>query len=81
MDESVNQQLNVANMEFFGNCLSYLAGGEDSMNVAIPPKDMSLNYITVNALSQIILMILTVVIIPVSVFITGLIIWLKRRKK
>ena len=81
LDESVNQQLNVANMEFFGNCLSYLAGGEDSMNVAIPPKDMSLNYITVNALSQIILMILTVVIIPVSVFITGLIIWLKRRKK
>ncbi len=81
LDESVNQQLNVANMEFFGNCLAYLAGGDDSINLAIPSKDMSTSYIAIKALQQMILMILTIIIIPASVFTAGLVIWLKRRKK
>ena len=81
-DESITGALPVANLDFYMNCIGSLCGNDDDAgNIAIDVKSVSPEYITVPAFQTGIWLVLTIVILPLGILITGFIIWFKRRKK
>ncbi|NLB79180.1 MAG: GldG family protein [Clostridiaceae bacterium] len=73
-----NNMLDIqGNIDFFINSANWVQGKKDS--IVIRPKMMNSNRMMVRGLDYIILLIVSVVLIPMAAFGTGLIIWLKRR--
>ncbi len=67
-----------ANGDVFGDTLSYLS--PDGSNVSISSINLSTEYLTISPNAQIILGIVFIFVLPLAILITGLIIWLRRRK-
>ncbi len=80
IEDSVSSMTGTNN-ELFISSLAYLSGGEEAQPFAIASKSMDVQYITVPSGQLSIWMALTVVIIPLAIFITGLVIWIKRRRR
>lgn len=67
------------NVKFFGSIVSSLAGRETS--VTIPVKSLAMPNLTFKAQTAYITMFLCVIVLPLAMLITGLVIWLKRRRR
>lgn len=81
IDDSVTQSFTLGNIDFFGDCLTYLTKDSGASTVSISSKSMTPASITVSALQSVIWAAVAVVIIPVAIIVIGLVIWLRRRKK
>lgn len=68
---------NFANRDFYFNTVASLC--DNDANIYIRDKNISTPYITISYLWVLILGFVTVVIIPLSFLLAGLVIWLKRR--
>lgn len=82
VEDAITQQYPVENLTFFMNCMTALCGERvASDSVSIEPKSLDIEYLTIPALHQMLWFFACVILIPVGVFVTGLVIWLVRRKK
>ena len=82
IDESITEALPVANLDFYMNSIGSLCGSDNGAgNISIDVKSVTPEYITVPAFQAGIWLILTIVILPLGILITGFIIWFRRRKK
>lgn len=81
IEDAITQQLPVANLEFFMNCVVNMCGENSGASVSIEPKSLDIEYITVPSLHAMIWMAVCIILIPLAIFITGLVIWLMRRKR
>ncbi len=79
LDDSMDSYVSGGNSDFFRNSLAWLAGREDS--ISIRAKSLSSSALTVPANSAYITMAITIIVLPLSIIIAGLIIWLRRRKR
>ncbi len=79
LDEQVDSMVSGGNSTLFLNVMSQLADHEST--ISIEPKSMSTEYLTVPAGSTIFWGILTIVLIPLALLITGGVIWFRRRKR
>lgn len=69
----------LANMDFFMNCVNYLVEREDS--IAIRSKSLALERLTITANQGLILSAVSVIFIPAIIIVIGIIIWLRRKSK
>lgn len=67
-----------ANTEVFGDTLSYMVPA--SSNVSISAVNMSTVYLSIPAVTQVVLGIVFVILLPLAILVSGLVIWLRRRK-
>jgi hypothetical protein len=73
-----NNMLDIqGNIDFFMNSVNWVQGRKDTL--AIRPKMMNSNRMIVRGAGYIVLLLVSVIGIPMTVFGTGLIIWLRRR--
>ena len=79
LDEQVDSMVSGGNSTLFLNVMSQLVDHENT--VSIKPKSMSTEYLTVSAGSAIFWGILTIILIPLFLLITGGVIWFGRRKR
>lgn len=79
LDSSANQMVSGGNYELFINTVSWMCG--HTSTVSVPVKSMSVSYLTLTSASSSFWSIIVIVIIPGIFLISGLIIWLRRRKK
>ena len=77
--QDINSYTADANLELFSNVWSSLV--EHKNSVSIPVKSLQNTSLTVPQGSFVLLSFLTVVIIPVTLLITGIVIWVKRRRR
>lgn len=81
LEDQITQSLPVGNLEFFVNCLADMCGESGVNAVSIEAKSMDIEYMTIPALHSMIWMAVCVVLIPLIIFISGLVVWLTRRKR
>ena len=67
----------LANYDYFMNLTNFMIGNEESFTV--DEKTLVNNVITLSDLGQKIIFAFVVIIIPITVLIIGLVIWIKRR--
>lgn len=79
LDSSADQMVSGGNSTLFLNALSWLCGSETS--VSIPVKSISTSYLTITAASSSFWSIFVIGILPGGFLVTGLAVWLHRRKK
>ena len=79
LDEQVDNMVSGGNSTMFLNVMSQLVDHENT--VSIEPKSMSTEYLTVSAGSAIFWGILTIILLPLFLLITGGVIWFGRRKR
>lgn len=68
---------NMSNMDIFSNCV--LNATDVSASLIIPSKSLEYSYVTIN--NTVIWSALLIAIIPLGVLATGLVIWIRRRKR
>lgn len=69
---------NNANLDFFMNSVSWAQGKKDSISVR--PKSLDNYTLQVSGLSRLTASAFVVIVIPAVVLITGVVVWIKRRK-
>lgn len=79
LDSSADQMVSGGNSTLFLNALSWLCGNETS--VSIPVKSISTSYLTITAASSSFWSVFVIGILPGGFLVTGLAVWLHRRKK
>lgn len=79
LDDTVDAQVSGGNTEFIMNCISAMSDHE--VTVSIPSKSTEISYLTYTAASANMWSIIVIGIIPIAILVTGIVIWLKRRKK
>ena len=79
LDEQVDSMVSGGNSTMFLNVMSQLVDHENT--VSIESKSMSTEYLTVSAGSAIFWGILTIILFPLFLLITGGVIWFGRRKR
>lgn len=79
LDEQVDSMVSGGNSTMFLNVMSQLVDHENT--VSIEPKSMSTEYLMVSAGSAIFWGILTIILLPLFLLITGGVIWFGRRKR
>lgn len=67
-----------ANANIFRDTLGYMA--PVGKNISISSISLTTDYLTIPATTQVILGIVFVIILPLAILVTGLVIWLRRRK-
>lgn len=77
-EESIISTGQFANTDIFTNTLDYMA--EASSNISIAVTSLSTSYLSIPTTVQSILGVVFVIVLPLAILITGLIIWLRRRK-
>ena len=76
--ESSDRMVAGANVQLFTNCLSSLV--EHETTVAIAVKSYEVSYLSLTQSQIVLLGLITTIIIPVITLISGIVIWIKRRK-
>lgn len=77
--ENADSMVSGANLELFGNTLSYFVDHEAS--VSIPVKSYNITSIMVNQTNAILFGVMFTLILPLFILAAGIIIWLRRRNK
>lgn len=78
VDEStLANNYGLANYDYFMNLINYTTGSDDSFTVN--EKALVSNVISVSQLGAVIIFIFVVIIVPIAVFVCGLVIWIRRR--
>ena len=67
----------LANYDYFMNLINYTTGNED--NFIVSEKALVSNVISISQLGAIIIFVLVVVLIPIAIFVCGLVVWIRRR--
>lgn len=80
VDDSITAMV-PANLEFFGNCLGYLCGGEDSAAISIDGKSMNDSYVVATTVQATVIAAACIIVIPLAILVAGLVIWFNRRRK
>ncbi len=75
--ENSDQFVSGANLQLFTNTLSTLV--EHEATVSIPVKEYDLSYLTMTQGQILFLAVVTTMILPLVILITGLIVWIRRR--
>lgn len=81
LEDQITQSLPVGNLEFFVNCLADMCGENGVASVSIEAKSMDIDYMTIPALHSMVWMAVCIILIPLVIFIAGLVVWLTRRKR
>lgn len=82
IDENITQAFALGNVDFFLNCLSYLDDRENSQGaVSIDKKSLDPEYIAVPTMQISLWALITIILLPLAVFITGLVVWIRRRHR
>ncbi len=76
--ESSNMVAAGANVKLFTNCLSSLVDHETTVAIAV--KSYEVSYLSLTEAQKVFLGLITTIIIPIVTLISGIVIWLKRRK-
>lgn len=79
IDASADQMVSGGNSKLFMNTLSWICGHTSS--ISVPVKSMEVSYLTITSASSSFWSIVVIGIIPGAFLISGLYIWLKRRKQ
>lgn len=77
-DENIVSTGQFANPELMSNSINYMV--ESAMNIKIAKTSLETTYLTIPIAAQGILGAVFAIVIPLAIIITGLIIWLRRRK-
>lgn len=77
-DESIISTGQFANADIFANTVGYMA--DTSSTISIPVTSLSATYLTIPTVAVNVLGAVFVIVIPLGILITGLVIWLRRRK-
>ncbi len=81
LEDQITQSLPVGNLEFFVNCIASMCGESGVASVSIESKNMDIDYMTIPALHSMIWMAVCIILIPLVIFVAGLVVWLTRRKR
>ncbi len=81
LEDQITQSLPVGNLEFFVSCLADMCGESGVASVSIEAKSMDIDYMTIPALHSMIWMAVCIILIPLVIFVAGLVVWLTRRKR
>ena len=76
-ETTLTNNYGLANNDYFMNLTNFMIGNEESFTV--DEKTLVNNVITLSDLGQTIIFAFVVIIIPITVLIIGLVIWIKRR--
>lgn len=81
--DSADQMVSGNNSTLFSSTLGQLTESDDdsSVSVVIPIKEYNVSMLTVAAVTQIMLGLSFVILIPLILVVAGVLIWLKRRKR
>ncbi len=79
LDDTMDGAVSGGNYDFFMNAISWMSG-EDS-SVSIEAKSLSYDYLVTTAGSANTWGIILIAVVPVAVLITGVVIWVRRRKR
>jgi ABC-type uncharacterized transport system involved in gliding motility auxiliary subunit len=79
VDSDINTMTKGTNIDFAMNCLNWLQDREEG--IAIRPKNLASFNFTINEFQKLIISGTVVILIPLTVFIIGFIVWVKRRHK
>lgn len=79
LDEQIDSMVSGGNSTLFMNVMSKLVDHEST--ISIEPKSMETEYLTVTSGSALLWGILTIVLIPLLLLVTGGVIWFERRKR
>lgn len=79
LDEQADSMVSGANSELLMGAVSWMSGHESPVSIA--PKSLMVEYLTVPAGSAIFWGLLIVFVIPLTILVTGGVIWVRRRKK
>ena len=77
-DESIISTGRFVNTDIFSNTVGYMA--DTSSTISIPVTSLSATYLTIPSVAVNVLGAVFVIVIPLEILITGLVIWLRRRK-
>ena len=78
LNEEIISTGQFANANIFRDTLSYLA--PVGKNISISSISLTTEYLTIPETTQVILGIVFVIILPLAILVTGLVIWLRRRR-
>lgn len=77
--ESADSMVSGTNNKLFGSLMALLAGKEESISIAA--KSYTLDNVTVSQMGMIVLGIISTILIPVVILGTGVVVWIRRRKR
>ena len=76
---SADTMVSGANSQLFANCLGTF--GTYDAGISIPVKSYEVSTLLLTQQNIVILAVITTAVIPLAFLITGLVVWLRRRKK
>lgn len=79
VDESCNERVSGGNLDFFLNCLGWMCGQEQS--ISIHAKSFSQEYLTISSAEASMLSVLMVFVLPGMLLATGIVIWIRRKRR
>lgn len=79
LDDSVNQLVSGANQDLLLNAVNWIGGREES--IAIHPKTLSNEYLTVSSAASTVWSVILVFVIPVAAIVLGIYIWRRRKTR
>ncbi|MEE8885111.1 MAG: Gldg family protein [Eubacteriales bacterium] len=78
-DENANQMVSGSNLNLFNGTISAVVNVESS--VSIPVKEYADSSLTIATSTAVTLIVVFVILVPIAVLVSGLVIWLRRRKR
>jgi len=79
VDESCNERVSGGNLDFFLNCLGWMCGQEQS--ISIHAKSIEQEYLTISSAEASALSVVMVLVLPAMLLATGLVIWIRRKRR
>lgn len=79
LDESMDGAVSGGNYDFFMNAISWMSG--ENSSISIDAKSLSYDYLVTTAGSANMWGIFLIAIVPAGVLITGVVVWVRRRKR
>jgi len=79
LNDTVDAMVSGGNSNLFLNAVSWMCGQED--NISIHPKNISISYLTISNSANTLWSIMFVGVIPVTILILGIIVWVRRKRR
>ena len=80
VNDSASAGVSGGNLDFFLNTIGWLCGSSGS-DLTIHAKDLTMEYLTIDAGTTTLLTVLVVGIVPLAYLAVGLVIWIRRRRR
>lgn len=80
-DADTDAMVSGNNLSVFSSCISGYGDEESASGVVIPVKEYENTYLTVSAAAALTAAVLGIVVIPLALLASGIVIWLRRRKR